>query len=238
MANLTSSSHRAASRVQIFNRFVWPILIVGHTIGLAGCSADSATLAAAFVRSAPDVVARAFMTEDQQGRAWLEAGEPGRSAQRFRDPLWKGIALEAAGELAGAAFAYSQVQTARGAFQQGNALARLEQLPAAVAAYERALALDPGFADASFNLDWVRGLIELDSNVYEDFGGTGGQLEADEIVFDERAANAVGEMTIEAARAQGLSEQELREMWMRRVQTTPGEFLRLKFSYQAQERSP
>jgi len=37
-------------------------------------------------------------------------------------------------------------------------------------------------------------------------------------------------MTAEEAAAQGVSDAELEAMWMRRVQTTPGEFLRLKFA--------
>ena len=53
-------------------------------------------------------------------------------------------------------------------------------------------------------------------------------------MFDDRAVNAMGEMTIDEARLQGLSPEAIREMWMRRVQTTPGDFLRLKFAYQAQ----
>ena len=175
-----------------------------------------------------------FLTPDQQGRLWLEHGEPLRAARSFEDRLWKGLAYCEAGEFASAAAALAPLDTARGRFQYGNALARQERLPEAVAAYQRALALEPELREAVFNLDWVQGLLELDQTEYEDAGGTGGKLEADKIVFDEEGAKGKGEMTVEEARSQGLSEAQLRELWMRRVQTTPADFLRLKFSYQDQ----
>ena len=175
-----------------------------------------------------------FLTPDQQGRLWLERGETTRAAHLFEDRLWKGLAFYQAEDFPSAAVALATVDTARGQFQYGNALARQERLPDAVAAYERALVLQADFAEATFNRDWVQSLLDLEQKEYEDAGGTGGKLEADEIVFDERGAKGVGEMTAQEALAQGLSDAQLREMWMRRVETTPGDFLRLKFSYQNQ----
>ena len=86
----------------------------------------------------------------------------------------------------------------------------------------------------------MQGLLELEQQEYDDAGGTGGKLEADRIVFDERAKNAkqtmsAEELAAQADKVQGLSDQQLQTMWMRRVQTTPGDFLRLKFSYQQQK---
>ncbi len=179
-----------------------------------------------------------FLTPDQQGRLWLERGEPLRAARSFEDRLWKGLAYYEAEDMASAASALAVLDTARGEFQYGNALARQERLPEAISAYRRALVLQPEFPEAAFNLDWVQSLLELDQKEYEDAGGTGGKLEADKIVFDEKGAKGKGEMTSEEARAQGLSEAQLREMWMRRVQTTPADFLRLKFSYQDQVEDP
>lgn len=185
----------------------------------------------------PTQLLDAFLTPDQQGRMWLEAGEPLRAARAFDDRMWKGLAYYAADDYASAAAALAPLDTARAHFQRGNAWARLERLPEAVYAYERALELRPEFPEARFNLEWVGGLLELDQKEYEDFGGTGGQLEADKIVVDERGARGTGEMNEQEARSQGLSEAQLRELWMRRVQTTPGEFLKLKFSYQLQRGS-
>lgn len=176
-----------------------------------------------------------WFTPDQQGRFWMERGQTLRAARLFEDRLWKGVAYYLAEDFSSAANALAPVQSPRAQFLYGNALARQERLPEAVMAYDRALALQSSFPEATFNRDWVQGLLELDQKEYEDAGGTGGQLEADEIVFDEKGAKGKGEMTAQEARAQGLSEVQMREMWMRRVQTTPADFLRLKFSYQALE---
>lgn len=173
-----------------------------------------------------------LLTPDQQGRLWLERGEPLRAARAFEDPLWKGVAYYAAKDFASAGAAFAGLETAPGRFRYGNALAQQERLPEAIAAYHAALAMQPEFPEAAFNLEWVQGLLELDQKEYEDAGGTGGKLGADKIVFDERGAKGKGEMTTDEARAEGLSEAELRELWMRRVQTTPGDFLRLKFALQ------
>jgi Ca-activated chloride channel family protein len=124
------------------------------------------------------------------------------------------------------------VPTARARFQYANALARLERLPEAVAGYDEVLEADPDLEEATFNREWVAGILAVDEKEYDDAGGTGGKLAADRIVFDELGAKATGEMTQQEARAQGLTETELRDLWMRRVQTTPGDFLRLKFAYQ------
>lgn len=222
--------HHEPERIRVASAVTLVVLIAM----LVGCHPEERTLASQAVQYLPDPIVSAFWTNDQQARMWHEAGDPLRAASLYRDPVWKGVAYEDGGDLAQAAASFSRVDTAEGAFRLGNALARSQKLGPATQAYTRALGLIPNFQEAKFNLDWVRGLLELGEKEYEDFGGTGGQLEADEFVFDDLAVNAMGEMTIDEARLQGLSPEAIREMWMRRVQTTPGDFLRLKFAYQAQ----
>jgi Ca-activated chloride channel family protein len=65
----------------------------------------------------------------------------------------------------------------------------------------------------------------------DDYGGTGGQLEADEIVLSDRPKNS-GNTETDEGEASVLSDQEIRAMWLRRVETRPADFLRLKFAYQ------
>jgi Ca-activated chloride channel family protein len=53
----------------------------------------------------------------------------------------------------------------------------------------------------------------------------------DEIKFDQKGEDQQGQ-PIELA-DESLSNEELRATWLRQVRTTPGDFLRAKFAYQA-----
>lgn len=173
-----------------------------------------------------------WLTPDQQGRLLFERGEYAQAAQRFANPLWKGLAYYASEDFVSSATWFAQVDSAYGYFYLGNSMAHQDRLEQALAAYDEALALEPGFAEAQFNRDWVQGLYELSQKEYDDHGGTGGKLGADDFVFDDRAKNAEQTMTEAEARQQGLTDAEIESMWMRRVQTTPAQFLQIKFSYQ------
>ena len=67
-----------------------------------------------------------------------------------------------------------------------------------------------------------------------DEGGTGGMLGADEIVLDGsgRVANSGAEEVVEGE--SGLSDAELRAVWLRRVRNDPADFLRARFAWQLQ----
>ena len=173
-----------------------------------------------------------WLTPDQQGRVLFERGEYALAAQRFADPLWKGMAYYASEDFVSAATWFAQVETPYGRFYLGNAMAHLDRLEEALAAYDEALALQPAFAEAKFNRDWVKGLYDLSQKEYDDAGGTGGMLGADDFVFDDRAKNSEQTMTEAEATQQGLTDEQIESIWMRRVQTTPAEFLEIKFSYQ------
>jgi Ca-activated chloride channel family protein len=173
-----------------------------------------------------------FNTE-QRALSQYESGEYLDAARRFEDPYRKGLAYYAAEQFAQAAFILEDLATAEAAFYRGNALAQQDRLAEAADAYRQALALRGDFAEAAFNLDWVEGLLEIEGREYDDHGGTGGKLGADDVVFGDRAKRAQSSVTAEELRKEaGLSDAQLEEMWMRRVQTTPGDFLRLKFDYQ------
>ena len=58
-----------------------------------------------------------------------------------------------------------------------------------------------------------------------------GRDKPDDIVFDQKSSDERGQ-PIELAGGE-MSDEEIRATWLRRVQTTPGDFLRAKFAYQA-----
>lgn len=178
-----------------------------------------------------------WLTPDQQGRFYYERNDFIKAANSFEDLMWKGLAYYAAQDFTSAAAAFSKIDSPNANYYLGNSLAHAGKFKQAIHAYQRALSIQADFTQAAFNLEWVQGILELSEKQYEDAGGTGGKLKADKIVFDDRAKQAQGEMSAQEARTQGLSDQQLEEMWMRRVQTTPGEFLQFKFYYQLQKQN-
>ena len=65
---------------------------------------------------------------------------------------------------------------------------------------------------------------------------TGGQLEADEIVSDDRPQQSGDSKQVEVVSGGKLSDEQLQALWLRRVQTNPADFLRAKFAYQLSRR--
>ena len=106
------------------------------------------------------------------------------------------------------------------------------QYDAAVASYDRALGFHPGWKDAEENkaLALARKAKMEDSGRDADQEQTG-QDKPDDIVFDQKSSDEHGQ-PIELAGGE-MSDEEMRATWLRRVQTTPGDFLRAKFAYQA-----
>lgn len=97
---------------------------------------------------------------DQQAAQALKDGQPAQAQQVARDPAWRGAADYRAGDFDAAAQSYAKAQGADAAYNQGNALARNHQFKEAIAAYDRALKLDPHHQDAQANRkaveDWLR----------------------------------------------------------------------------------
>jgi len=177
-----------------------------------------------------------WLTPDQQGRYHFDRDEYSEAAGHFEDPLWKGIAYYQAEDFDAAIDQFARRETPDSLFNLGNAFARLGNYEESVASYDEALALRPEYQDAAFNRDLIQALIDRQKEEEEEYaGGTGGMLEADEIVVDEQGKKGeAAEMTqMEEA---ALSDEQLAELWMRRLQTTPANFLRMKFAFQAAKR--
>ena len=173
-----------------------------------------------------------WLTGDQRGSILYGGEEYIAAARSFDDVYAKGLSFYAAQDFLSATNAFGQLSTVQSLFYLGNSFAHQELLDEAIEAYDEALLQKADFPEAQFNRDWVNGLKELRDAQYEDAGGTGGQLEADEFVFDDKAEDAISEINEQQMSAQGMSDQQIEQLWMRRVQTTPGDFLALKFSYQ------
>ena len=92
-----------------------------------------------------------WLRADQQGQRLLDAQRPVEAAERFKDPQWQGQALYQAEDYAAAAERFAQDDSAAGHYNRGNALARSNELEAAIEAYDRALELQPQLQPAMTN---------------------------------------------------------------------------------------
>ncbi|MGV6806817.1 MAG: VWA domain-containing protein [bacterium] len=104
-----------------------------------------------------------WRTPDQQGAKAFEKGDPETARERFRNPDWKASAAYRAGDFEAAAELFDD-STAIGAFNKGNALAKQGKFDDAVAAYDRAIELNPELDDAAVNKQIVETLRDNQQN--------------------------------------------------------------------------
>lgn len=120
----------------------------------------------ALVFSLPSTPARAatfadlWQRPDQQAAAALAQGDAKRAASVARSPAWRGGAAYRSGDYEGALRDYERTPDADGAYNRGNALARLGRYEDAIAAYDEALKLAPGMDDASANRQAVEAFLK------------------------------------------------------------------------------
>ena len=174
-----------------------------------------------------------WFTPDQQGRYYFEKRDYAAAAERFQDPLWKGIAYYRSKNFEAAVEQFARVDTAEGYFNLGDAYARLGRLEQAVMSYEETLRRTPDDIATRENRDLVESLIQKKKKAKEEEPPEGQEptYNPDEIKFDEKGKKGKKGEVDQAE----LSAEQIQQMWMRRLQTTPSDFLRLKFAAQAEE---
>ena len=191
-----------------------------------------ASLAHAFLADDSPMIGL-WLTPDQQGRYFFSRGDDAKAAERFEDPLWKGIAYYRSGNFDAAIEQFARVDTPEGCFDLGNAHARAGQLDQALASYEEALRRRPGDRAAGENRDLVRFMIEQRRAKQKEVPPPQGRpptFNPDEIKVDDKGTQG---KKGEVPRAE-LTADQIHDVWMRRLQTTPSDFLRLKFAAQAE----
>ncbi len=95
---------------------------------------------------------------DQRAARALDGGDPQAAAAAFRDPAWRAAAHYRAGDYIQALEALEGQDGPESDYNRGNALARLGELDAAIAAYQRTLEMEPDHADARANLELLERL--------------------------------------------------------------------------------
>lgn len=173
-----------------------------------------------------------WLTADQRGWRLFESGRFLEAAEVFGDPALRGAAYYRGGDFESAAAVFGRIATPEAAYNRGNALVMLGRYEEAIGSYARALEARPGWREALENRAIAEARLAALAPPESDAGGTGGELGADEIVFDDtgRVEKSGTEAVTEGEG--GLSEDELRAVWLRRISNDPGEFLRARFAYQ------
>jgi Ca-activated chloride channel homolog len=177
-----------------------------------------------------------WLTPDQRGERLMARQRYAEAAKHFRDPLRQGVALYRAGQFKEAAAAFARVDSAEAAFDRGNALVMVGKYSDAIASYGRALDRRPDWRAAQANRDLAEARRKMLEPPKEDAGGTGGELKADEFVFDDRPKQSGDTQEVEVVAGGHISDEQLQALWLRRVQTKPADFLRAKFAYQFSRR--
>jgi Ca-activated chloride channel family protein len=168
-----------------------------------------------------------WLTPDQQGRYYFEKGNYEIAAERFSDPMWKGIALTRSGDYADAINQFALSDSAEAWYDQGNALAHLKRFPEAVRAYEQALQRKPGWHDAEDNLSLVRSLIPPQKK--EDQEAAAPNPEKGETELEQKDSTKKGTKRL------SMNSEQMADIWMRNIQTSPADFLRRRFAIQASQ---
>ena len=173
-----------------------------------------------------------WLTADQQGARLFEQERYLQAAEVFESPQRRGIAYFRGGDFENAASVFGRIGSPEAAYNRGNALVMLGRYEEAIKSYEDALKVRPDWTVAADNLAIARVRLERLAPPETDDGGTGGQLAADEIVFDDSGrVNKSGSEDVTEG-GEGLSDDEMRAVWLRRVQNDPADFLRTRFAYQ------
>lgn len=173
-----------------------------------------------------------FFTADQHAMKAYKNDNFDKAANGFHDARWQAAALFRAGQFKQSASVLSGYEDAESLFNRGNALVMMGKYDDAVKVYDDALKVRAVFDDARVNRDLA---IKRAERIKREGGeGTEGQLGADKIVFEQGKNNSRAE---EVELRQTPSDAELRSIWLRKVQTHPADFLRVKFSYQAATKS-
>ncbi|HHZ88231.1 MAG TPA: VWA domain-containing protein [Chromatiaceae bacterium] len=97
-----------------------------------------------------------WLTPDQQAQRAFVAGDHAGASHLFTQPDWQSAAHYRAGEHQQAAERLNDIPGATAAYNRANALAMQGELQAAIDAYQQAITTTPDFDDAIYNRDLVQ----------------------------------------------------------------------------------
>lgn len=97
-----------------------------------------------------------WVNENQEAMRYFKQQQYDKAAQMFKKPQWRGAAAYKNGDYQKAYKEFSQGADATALYNQGNALAKMGKIDDAIKMYEEVLKQNPDFADAKFNLEYLK----------------------------------------------------------------------------------
>jgi Ca-activated chloride channel family protein len=177
-----------------------------------------------------------WVTAEQRGDRLMAQKKFSEAEKAYSDPWRVGVAQYRNGDFKAAAGTFARVPGADGAFDRGNAWLMHGKYDEAIECYDRALGFRPGWKEAQDNKALAlarKAMLEASSKYRADESANA--YKPDKISFDQKGEDKKGKPT--EMNGKKMSDAELRALWLRRVQTTPGDFLQAKFAYQAAQQA-
>jgi Ca-activated chloride channel family protein len=175
-----------------------------------------------------------WLTPNQRGQLLMRQKHFDEASKAFGDPWLSGAAHYRNGDFELAAKSFVRVAGPAGAFDQANAWLMHGDYAKAIHWYDRALQMQPNWTIALENKSIaIARQKRLNSDSAAEQQESAEAYEPDAVKFDGKGDDEQSK-PIDLA-SQNLSDEQLRATWLRRVQTTPADFLRFKFAYQAQQ---
>ncbi|MGC4075035.1 MAG: hypothetical protein QM760_21550 [Nibricoccus sp.] len=173
-----------------------------------------------------------WLTADQRGDRLIRERRFAEAAKVYTQPATIGAAQYRNGDFKEAAATFARISSPEGLFNRGNAQLMHGSYDAAIASYDLALARRADWTDAKDNR--AIAVARRDKMKVDDKTREAEQADAykpDKVVVDNRGGDHDKPPAEAGEKPQG--EDATQAAWLRRVQTTPGDFLRAKFFYQA-----
>ncbi len=126
-----------------------------------------------------------WQTKDQQGQRMLEDGAAEDAVDLFENEDWRAVAQYRSQDYAESAAAFAASGDSRSLYNLGNAMARQGEFEAAIDAYEHVLEMNTDDADAEYNRDLLKQIMEQqqqqegDQQQASDEQGDGEQSDSD-----------------------------------------------------------
>ncbi|MBF0097697.1 MAG: VWA domain-containing protein [Magnetococcales bacterium] len=137
---------------------------------------------------------------DQQALKLLQAQQPAAAAERFSDPLWRGVAQYQAGQHEKALQAWQQAPSSEALYNAGTVLAEQGNWAEAAQRLQEVLQRQPDHTDARHNLHWVQQRLQQQQQRQQEKPGQSG---AEQPQQPQQSPSAGPEKGREATPSQG-----------------------------------